>query len=159
MLLLLNMCFSWRESAQPVGNLYCGKGRAKQYFLINNNNLKKDISSLVCTPLGEELSASGECSGCWAMTAVSGSLLAALKQYIALLSRWWWRQSTTFSNIIQSSIQSVQVTKEPSNCNAASELEDRAIQPVICRSPRVLEELQGSNTRHRKLGVLAGGLD
>lgn len=159
MFLLLNMCFSWIDSAQPVGNLCCGKGRSEQYFLISNNSNKKDISSIVCTLLGEELSAPGEFSGCWAMTAVAASLLAALKQHIALLGRWWLRQSTTFSHIIQSSIQSVQVTKEPSNWADASELEDRAIYPVICMSPRALEELQGSSTRQRELGVLAGGLD
>lgn len=34
MFLLLNMCFSRIEIAQPVGNLCCGKGRWEWYFLI-----------------------------------------------------------------------------------------------------------------------------
>lgn len=57
---LLNMCFSWIETTQPVGNLCCGKGRSEWYFLIKK---KKGISSIVCTLLGEELSAPGEFSG------------------------------------------------------------------------------------------------
>lgn len=153
---LFNMCFSWIETAQPVGNLCCGKGGSEWYFLIKK---KKGISSIVCTLLGEELSAPGEFSGCWAMTAAVASLLAAFKQYIALLGRWRWRQSTTFSNVIQSSMRSIQVTKETSNWDAASELEDRGIHPVAYRSPRVLEELQGVQHRAlRKMGALAGGL-
>lgn len=142
---LLNMCFSWIETTQPVGNPCCGKGESERYFLIKK---KKSISNTVCTLLGEELSTPREFSGCWAVTAAVASLLAALKQYIGLLGRWQWRQSTTFSNKIQSSMRSIRVMKETSNWDATSELEDRGVHPIAYRSPRVLEELQGSSTGH-----------
>lgn len=140
MFLLLNMCCSWMGTAQPAGNLCHGKGGSERYFLIK----KKGISNIVFTRPGEELSASREFSGCWAMTAAGASLRTALKQYIALLDRWRKRQSTTFSNTTQSSMWSIQVTKETSNWDAASELENRGVQPIACRSLRVLGELQGA---------------
>jgi len=57
-------------------------------------------------------------------------------------------------------MQSIQVTKETSNWDAASELEDRGVHPVACRSTRVLEELQGVQHRTvREVGMLAGGLN
>lgn len=34
MFLFLNMCFSWIETAQPLGNLCWGKGGSERYFLI-----------------------------------------------------------------------------------------------------------------------------
>lgn len=110
--LLLNMCFSWIETAQPLGNLCCGKGGSERYFLIKKKkrHFKHSLYSAYRVALGPR-----ESSGCWAVTAAVASLLAALKKYIALLGRWWWRQSTTFSNVIQSSTQSIQVAKETSN--------------------------------------------
>lgn len=41
MFLLLNMCFSRIEIAQPVGNLCCGKGRWEWYFLIKKKKQQK----------------------------------------------------------------------------------------------------------------------